>query len=279
MTDRGQSITCFAGEFRIVREELDRPFDLIPSALPRSVSAGEEFKVFDSIVGSIAIDVVNRFFSAKWAPYFLLHVVAVFVDIVAANSADRWKSKQNVPTHHSFRHRAFCAWAKLFVFRDQRLALKRVAACRAARFGAAQAMAENSEFLTADCAVLRFGAGSADVRAFSRTVERVFFELLVVFSQFSRSSVEWFAASPARKFDFGDFLFRSAVFVFVSAVARYATVFAAYLDVSLVGAKKRAAVLARLVSLFGVHFRLLIVNADEYHTYWLMSTGISEGSL
>lgn len=89
MSKLDQRDTCGLGEFGVQAQHLDREGNFIDNALPSAMLAVEQFEVFDSVVGSGSVSVVDSLFSAQFASEVLFHDVAVFQDRVFSSRNSR----------------------------------------------------------------------------------------------------------------------------------------------------------------------------------------------
>jgi hypothetical protein len=82
--NRAQLEAGLGGELRIGFQDLDRKSHLVDDTLSRSVPAGEQLKVLKSVVGPIAVFVMDSFVAAKQAAKVLFHDVPVLQNASAS---------------------------------------------------------------------------------------------------------------------------------------------------------------------------------------------------
>lgn len=202
MFQRAQLIAGSGGELGIQSKYLDCECDLVGYALAGAVAAGEQFKVFRSVVLSIAVDVVHRFFLEQFTAKSFRHYVAMFHDCVLLTGHQRWHGNPDVAM-------AFDVSTKIpaFEFSQSTFFYKFVSACWRAVF---LLVVEASSWFTAfreSLLAVRARKSIAGIgvfslpgtRAFSRAVQRIASVFFVVFSKVRLQHAERLAAFPASK--------------------------------------------------------------------------------
>ena len=222
---RNQIVSEFAPKFGVEQKHLYREVDFVDDALAGTVSVGEQFKVLDSVVLPIAVDVVDGFFWVESSANFLLHYVTVFKNVFACRfSVLRRDSQPDVPpaaNGSSGLVSAFLAvkLADPFVFALFRThLLGEVNATRSISVARAFFAAVHAgEF------VARFGVFAlACKRAFHRAVQRIAIKFFPVRGQVRQPHDEWLPAFFAGEVDWGLVGGRFSVLAMISATCQAA---------------------------------------------------------
>lgn len=208
-------------KFGILKQDFNREFHLVDDSLSRSVVGVEQFEVFDSVIGSNPVDVVDSFFRVKLPSDVLFHDVAVLKHFVGVPSIVGRDADHHVVAAHApsnLREPVLfpvnLAHPLIFTLATaERLSVVDRAGSFAAGF---------VEFLSAVFAV-RFvlfvsAFAAAQRRAFTRTVHRVFAELHSVRSDVGVFHGERPATLLAGEVDGRNSGNRSSVFSFVGAM-------------------------------------------------------------
>lgn len=206
-----QLVACGAKEFGVELRDFNCKGDFVGNALSGAVSAGEKFKIFDAVVGSNAVDMMHGFFRKQFASNVLLHVVSMFINVCASLTVNARESQDHIASHHASKYLALRTWSYFFIGGDKFLTLKSTAARIATSFGAHPTVSRGRKQCRANWTGFLFGLSAAYMRAFKRTIERIFAEFYMVLPKLSGIPEKSSAARLARKLDGLNFVVRAPV--------------------------------------------------------------------
>ena len=220
-------IAKLSDKFRVGREHVDGELHLINGALPSRLGRIPQFEIFQSVVGSLSVDVMDIFVGQKRATKMLLNNIAVFENFVPLPAIH---SLGNVKTNVSALNSAAVLFAPkslngrpTAIGRPARLVAKsllRIVLDLPAR----PLVLASRLFLSAMLAhkgLFFFGLGlTSNSGALAGAVKRPSSILLFVLSKIAGLNAERLAALFAVKHDHRDALVRSAVDLFVGDHAR-----------------------------------------------------------
>ena len=197
-----QFVTSGTAKLGVQRQYLDGERDLIGHALAGAVSATEKFKVFERVVLSVSIFVMNCLMVVKFAANVPLHHMAVFKNRVFFS---RNKGRNGNPNVSVFLNMtAITSVIKAF---ERGGALVIGLALSVAKFLFAVGITtrfsphglSSPALLTSEKISCVSVSASANAGARYRTIHRFFTELLYVSLQVTRFVAEWLTARSANK--------------------------------------------------------------------------------
>lgn len=231
--DLNQFDTCRPSEFRVEAKHVDRELHLVDDTLAGSVSAAEQFKVFDSVLAANSVDVVDGFSREQISSEMLSHDVTMFHHSMFFSGDERRDGNPYVSMSLDVpfdiaaleaRERAsslpfgFALLIAIFLLCVKTASRLTPAWSRCSALLASKSVAGFGGFLSACC------------RAGHRTIERIAAVFFAVRGQIAFSHRESVAAFPAsernRNGTFGRWLFVEAVVASADEAAKFAIFFA-----------------------------------------------------
>jgi hypothetical protein len=201
-----QFVALLGGKLRVERQHLNGESHFVDDALTRSVPAGEQFKVLNSVVRTDAVDVVDGFVRAQVAPDVLLHNVTVlknfhsfFVRVfsdghsqVSVATNERFRRAISVSVKHCFGVK----FVPAFFVTDFSTEIEIVRAVSINDWQRLTAIQAHSSFL------FKLFGGQTFIRprALATTILGVFTPTFLIGAKLSGSETECFGTSRAGKF-------------------------------------------------------------------------------
>lgn len=214
------------GKFGVRFQHLDSESYLVDDALARSVAAGEQFEVFESVVGADAVDVMYGLIGAKFATEVLFHDVAVlengdrafplFFTHVESHVPGAGREGHGNSISVSIKHLFPVEFSSAF-FATNFTAKVKVLAVRASVDSGHRSVAVFADSTFFD--ELFSGQPLIEPRAVSTAIQRIFTPLFSVGSKVARLKNELLAAFGAGECSTFHFSFRTSVFSEIFAVA------------------------------------------------------------
>jgi len=208
----------FPSDVSVEREHFYGEGDLILDTLAGAVAGTEKFEVLKSVVGLVAVNVVDSLPWVKVSAEMLRHHVAVLKDLFGFGSFFLSNGDSQVPVPGETSGKCGADRKLSVVLVGESLAAQCLPASFAACSCSTDAVTGCGERGAAYGASFGFHAGSTGVRAFSGAVKRILAESFSVLAQFSGVTRKWFPAGFAGKMnrDYGGV--RTSVLFFVGSV-------------------------------------------------------------
>lgn len=243
-------------EFGVQPNHLKGKSHLVDDALPRTMSAGKEFKVLNPVVLSVPVDVVNGFLGEKFPAKAFGHDVTVFKNfsLFSGSAGKRWDGKPNVTAalkvpaglaRIKFLGRSLLNPFNSAFFRANALLGVKTASGFAARVFSFSAV--NANVSSSRVGILAM----SDTLAGQGTIHRVAIKFLSICSQVCSQHRKRLIALFADEFN-GDTTSGRKFFVeSMGGPARKTAIFASLLGLARVAVKRISAVLARKLDSHG----------------------------
>lgn len=204
MRQFAQLDTGCPSKFGVQAKYVDRELHLVDDALAGAVPAAEQFEVFDSVIASNSVDVMNGFFVAQFSANMSGHHVTMFENAVFGAGDQRWNGNPHVavPFNVSLEIAFFKTCKGLFSWRFVSAFLTAVFLC-AINAGSCFTAALNKRplaiFANAHVSLVSLFS-SVFSKAHAGAVWRVFSVFLSVGSQVGRFVKEWLLTVLATEF-------------------------------------------------------------------------------
>jgi len=264
-------------EIRVVGEDFYSESDLIGNALTGAVVTQEQFKVFNPVVGSIPVDVVNSLPFTKLTSDMLLHDIPMFENVSGRGSVYPSNGDTHIPVSSQDRNGNAIFVGNLHLYSSPHTFTYRTTK---KLFGVYVAVGSYeygnvfSALIARSLPIFRFKS-SAFSAAINRAVDRVFAMQFTVTSQFSWIAAKRFATLFALESDRCDSRVRSPMHFFMSPIAVFAAKFSSFSGKPISSCKSFVALLANNVRRHGL-LRLIGTNY-QYRAPHALATEIFEG--
>jgi hypothetical protein len=217
-------------EFGVQAKNVNCELDLVHDALARTVATGKKLKVFNRIMLTIAVNVVNGFFGKKLSTDVLFHDVAMFKHVASSGFWPNVSRKMNPNVAVSFYVFPVFAIVEL-LFSASAVILAFAFSITELLFviqRTAWSAAERIHFIALlACEKISFGSifASPFRRAWYGAVKRIFSELISISIQVSRLVRKWISTFSAVKRDAFRQSSRATVNCFMRSMAYWAAKF------------------------------------------------------